>query len=172
MRKIILSAAVSLDGFIEDQNGNYDWCPPPLKSEMSEFLNGIDAIFMGRKSYELCGTKMFPGKDHYVFSDTLNGNTKGIYVIRKNMFKTVSLLQQEKGKDIWLFGGASLISTFINENLVDEMWLAFVPIILGGGKPLFENISDRKKFQVTDSKVSGDYLSVRLSKNNIKTKRS
>jgi len=171
MRKIILSVAVSLDGFIEDSKGGYDWCPPHSKNEMSEFLQSIDTIFMGRKSYELAGTKSFPGKEHYVFSDTLNGNAKGVNVIRRNMLKTVNLMLLEKGKNIWLYGGANLITTFINENMVDEMWLAYVPVILGGGKPLFENISERKKYKLTESKVAGEYLSVRLEKNNLKKKK-
>jgi dihydrofolate reductase len=81
------------------------------------------------------------------------------------MLKTVTLMQQEKGKNIWLFGGASLIGTFINENMVDEMWLAFVPIILGGGKPLFENIAGRKKYKLIESNLSEDYLSVKLARN-------
>ncbi len=166
MRKVILSVAVSLDGFIEGPKGEYDWCPPPSKQEMGEFLQSIDTIFMGRKSYELAGVKSFPGKEHYVFSDTLNGNAKGVNIIRRNMLKTVNLMLLEKGKNIWLFGGANLITTFINENLVDEMWLAFVPIILGGGTPLFQNIYERKKYKLTESKVAGEYLSVRLEKNN------
>lgn len=164
MRKIILSVAVSLDGFIEGPNGEYDWCPPPSKKEMSDFLQEIDTIFMGRKSFEMAGKSMFRDKEHYVFSDTLSEKTKGVYIIRSNMLKTVSLMQQEKGKNIWLFGGASLISTFINQNMVDEMWLAFVPIVLGAGKPLFENITERKKYKLTESNVSGEYLSVKLTK--------
>ena len=132
---------------------------------MGEFLQGIDTIFMGRKSFEMAGKSMFRDKEHYVFSDTLSDKTKGVYIIRSNMFKTVSLMQQEKGKNIWLFGGASLISTFINQNMVDEMWLAFVPIILGGGKPLFENIAERKKYKLTDSTVTEEYLSVKLVRN-------
>ncbi len=71
MRKVILSVAVSLDGMIEGPNGEYDWCPPPNKKEMNEFLNKIDIIFLGRKSYELMGKSMFPKKEHYVFSTTL-----------------------------------------------------------------------------------------------------
>ena len=171
MRKVILSVAVSLDGFIEGPKGEYDWCPPPSKKEMGDFLSDIDTIFMGRKSYELAGIKSFPGKEHYVFSDTLNGNAKGVNIIRSNMLKTVNLMLLEKGKNIWLFGGANLITTFINQNLVDEMWLAFVPIILGGGTPLFQNISERKKYKLTESKVSGEYLSVKLERNNLKHKK-
>jgi dihydrofolate reductase len=165
MRKIILSVAVSLDGYIEGPNGEYDWCPPPSKKEMGDFLLGIDTIFMGRKSYEMAGKSMFRDKEHYIFSDTLPDKTKGVYLIRSNMLKTVSLMQQEKGKNIWLYGGASLISTFVNQNMVDEMWLALVPIVLGGGKPLFENIAERKKYKLTESNVSEEYLSVKLVRN-------
>jgi len=79
MRKVILSVAVSLDGFIEGPNGEYDWCPPPSENEMKEFPDDIDIIFMGRKSYEMAGTSMFPDKTCYVFSNTLKkvkGNAK------------------------------------------------------------------------------------------------
>jgi dihydrofolate reductase len=55
--------------------------------------------------------------------------------------------------------------------MVDEMWLAYVPVILGAGKPLFENISERKKYKLTESKISGEYLSVRLERNNLKQKK-
>src|SRR5258708_19718339 len=100
MRKIIRSVAVRIDGFLEGSKGEYDWCPPPSKKEMTEFLSGIDTIFMGRKSYELAGSKMFPGKEHYVFSDTLNGKPKGVYIIRSNMLKTVILMLQKNVKKI------------------------------------------------------------------------
>jgi len=167
MRKIILSVAVSLDGFIEGPKGEYDWCPPPSKKEMVDFLETIDTIFMGRKSYEMAGTSMFKDKDYYIFSDTLDKvKGKNTYLVRSNMLKTVKTLTEEKGKNIWLFGGAGLTTTFINENLVDEMWLGVVPIILGKGKSLFQNIAERKKYKVVESKMSDQYLSLKLVKNN------
>ena len=62
---------MSLDGFIEGPNGEYDWCPPPSKTEMDDFMDKIDVILMGRKSFELMGPNAFPGKKVYVFSNTL-----------------------------------------------------------------------------------------------------
>ena len=53
MRKVILQLAVSLDGFIEGPNGEFDWCFTDDDYGMTNFFNQIDTIFIGRKSYEL-----------------------------------------------------------------------------------------------------------------------
>lgn len=163
MRKIILSVAISLDGYIEGPNGEFDWCPPPSQQEMSEFLNRIDTIFMGRKSYEMSGTSMFPGKECFVFSNKLKSvKGKDTYLLNGDVAKKVNELKIQRGKDIWLFGGANLTTTFLNNDLVDELWLGIVPVVLGGGKPLFQNINQRKKFTVTSSQPMEGYLSVAL----------
>jgi len=166
MRKIILGVAVSLDGFIEDQNGKFDWCPPPAPKEMNLFLEGIDLIFVGRKSYEMMGSQGFPGKKLCVFSNTLKTKEKNVQIIGGNILDQIQQFKNHSGKDIWLFGGANLTTKFINEGLVDEMWLGLVPIILGGGKPLFQNISQRNSFTITGSIVSNGYLSLNLKKEN------
>jgi dihydrofolate reductase len=55
MRKIILSLAVSLDGFIEGPNGEYDWCTIDPGYDFNEFFSRNDALFVGRKTYEMSG---------------------------------------------------------------------------------------------------------------------
>jgi dihydrofolate reductase len=165
MRKIILGVAISLDGFIEDQNGAYDWCPPPSQSEMDEFLNGVDAIFFGRKSFDLAGPSAYPTKALYVFSNSLRevkGNNS--HIIGGNIVKAVQEIKKAPGKNIWLYGGASLTTTFFNEGLVDELWLAVVPVVLGNGKPLFQNIKQRNYFKLLDASQKAGYLSVRYAK--------
>ncbi|MBD0288824.1 MAG: dihydrofolate reductase family protein, partial [Flavisolibacter sp.] len=65
MRKVILNLAVSLDGFIEGPNGEFDWCFADQDYGMKEFYKRVDSIFMGRKSYELVskmGENAYPGK--------------------------------------------------------------------------------------------------------------
>jgi dihydrofolate reductase len=160
MRKIILSVAVSLDGFIEGTNGEYDWCPPPSGKEMKDFLNDIDIIFMGRKSYEMSGASMFPDKE----SNTLKKTKKNTRIIGGDFITAVNEIRQQPGKNIWLYGGASLTTNFINHQLVDEMWLGLVPVVLGGGKPLFQNIAARQHFKVDTAFVSNGYFSLRLKK--------
>jgi dihydrofolate reductase len=165
MKKIILSVAVSLDGFIEGPSGEYDWCPPPSEKEMNDFLGGIDTIFMGRKSYEVAGASMFPDKTCYVFSSTMKSTKeKNVKLIVGDLPKEVHAIQDLPGKNIWLFGGASLTTTFINNNWVDEMWLGLVPILLGSGKPLFQGIEQRKHFKTAEVKSSNGYVSWRLAK--------
>jgi len=171
MRKIILSVAVSLDGFIEGPNGEYDWCPPPSKKEMNNFLSGIDIIFMGRKSYEMAGEFMVPEKLTYVFSNKLKQvKGKNVKLLSDDVLKQVEVIRKQKGKDIWLWGGANLTTTFINQNLVDEMWLGIVPIVLGKGNPLFQHVEHRKHFEISSAVKISDkahkdgYVSLKLSK--------
>jgi dihydrofolate reductase len=163
MRKIILSVAVSLDGFIQDANGEYDWCPAPSEKEMAAFLDRIDTIFMGRKSFESFEPKFFPAKNIVVFSNTLT-NQKNITIVNQSFVSRIQSMKNEPGKDIWLYGGASLTTTFINEGLVDEMWLGLVPVLLGNGKPLFQNINQRKYFTLIKVSNSTGYLSLQLQK--------
>ena len=134
-RRIILDLAVTLDGFIEGENGEVDWCIMDPDMDFPRFLNQIDTIFYGRKSYDLWGQYMpSPGdpdsdkemwemvhsKTKYVFSRTqVEVNHQAIFV-HDNILEEVNRLKNKPGKDIWLYGGAGLITTFINLGLVDE----------------------------------------------------
>jgi dihydrofolate reductase len=159
MRKIILQLAVSLDGYIEGPNGEFDWCFTDQDYGMSAFFKRIDTTFMGRKTYELAlameseAPPGFPKFKEYVFSNTMKKAKEGVIVIKGNIKNKVEKIKKEKGKDIWLFGGAEVISLLINLQLVDELILAVHPVILGAGKPLFKDISDRTWLTLTDSKI-------------------
>jgi dihydrofolate reductase len=157
MRKVILNVAVSLDDFIEGPKGEYDWCFMDQDYGMTDFFKRIDAIFFGRMSYELVlktGGSDFRNMKWYVFSTTLkDSKDKNTVIIDKDVAARVHQIKTEPGKDIWLFGGASLLTTFMNEGLVDELALAVHPILLGSGKTLFQNISKRIGLQLIDSKT-------------------
>jgi dihydrofolate reductase len=168
MRKVILDLAVSLDGLIEGPNGEYDWCIMDEEVKFDAFLNQIDIIFFGRKSYELWGNYI-PGPDtpqlekelweltnskqKYVFSRTLKSASGETKLISDNILEEVQKIKQQNGKDIWLYGGASLVTTFINLKLIDEYRLAVHPIILGKGKPLFQEIPGRVKLKLSETRV-------------------
>ena len=164
-RKIILSVAVTLDGYIEGPNGEYDWCFVDQDYGFTDFMNRIDAIFYGRKSWELFGNYSIPENagevekiyfekasrmKHYVFSRTLNSVERAI-LIKENVEEEVMKIKKQPGKDIHLFGGASLVTTFVNADLIDEYHLAVHPIILGAGKPLFIDIKERKNLKLIDT---------------------
>lgn len=159
MRKIILQLAVSLDGFIEGPNGEFDWCFTDDDYGMTEFFKSIDAVFMGRKSYELTlsiggsAPPGFPPLKEYVFSNSLDKVEGQRILISGDLAKEVNKIKKDPGKDIWLFGGAALTSSFINLDLVDEMALAVHPVLLGAGKPLFQNIPGRVPLQLINTQT-------------------
>lgn len=170
MRKIVLNLAVTLDGFIEGPNGEIDWCNFDTITEdesthFDNFLNGIDTILYGRVSYDLWGTvnpapdasaaeqKLWTSihsKKKYVFSNSGFRTSESGTTVHSDVGRVVAELKSNPGQDIWLYGGSSLITTFINLNLVDRYLLAVYPVILGGGKPLFHGIADRKNLRLNE----------------------
>jgi dihydrofolate reductase len=172
MRKIILCVAVSLDGLIEGPNGEYDWCLTDQDYGMTDFVKSIDAIFYGRKSYEMMlgmeqegNNNPFASIKSYVFSNTVEKPFEGTELVSGNMIEKVKAIQQQPGKSIWLWGGASLTTSFLNAGLIDEMNLAVHPIVLGSGKPLFQDIDGRKHFTLKASQAySSGLIMLSLSK--------
>jgi len=166
-RKIILDLAVTLDGFIEGKNGEVDWCIMDPEMDFIHFLHQIDTILYGRKSYDLWG-QFSPGmeqsdekeiwelvhsKEKYVFSKTQKGIDHKATFINDHILEEVNKLKNKPGKDIWLYGGASLITTFIHLGLVDEFRLSVHPVILGEGKPLFVDIKQKLNVKLVHTRT-------------------
>lgn len=166
-RKIILDLAVTLDGFIEGTNGEVDWCIMDPEMGFPDFLNQIDTILYGRKSYDLWGQynptsedsiadkeiwELIHSKKKYVFSRTQKETENQTIYINDNIFEEVNRLKKTSGKDIWLYGGANLITTFINLGLIDEFRLSIHPVVLGEGKPLFTDLQQRINLQLVNTR--------------------
>jgi dihydrofolate reductase len=98
--------------------------------------------------------ELLHSKTKYVFSTNLtNDNTNTIF-INSNIEETVLKIQRQRGESIWLYGGGSLITSFINLDLVDVYRLAVHPVILGSGKPLFKDIKERVRMKSSMATVS------------------
>lgn len=169
MRKIILNLAISLDGLIEGPRGELDWLVRDESVDFADILNDIlsdkDTIFYGRISYKKWGNyspeenasqklkaayNLLHSKTKYVFSRTEeDDNSKAIF-INGDIKERVQGIVKQPGKNIWLYGGSKLTTTFINLGLIDIYKLAVHPVILGQGKPLFENINERHKMKLLD----------------------
>lgn len=156
MRKIIVNLCCSLDAFIEGANGEIDWCFTDQDYGMNDFLNSIDTIVFGRHSYVQL-LEMAPGafkdKKRVVCSRSMQAKDHDVTIISEDLKEEILKLLSQPGKHIWFFGGASLMSTFLNLNLIDEMMIAVHPLILGGGKPLFTDIDQRKNLTLIDTKT-------------------
>jgi len=167
MRKIILDLAVTLDGFIEGPNGEIDWCIMDDDMDFDGFLSSVDTIFYGRISYDAWGNfkpessaddveknlwSNVHSKKKYVFSKQ-NRQDENATFINSGIQTKVEEIKKEAGKDIWLYGGASLIKTFIQSNLVDIYRISVHPIALGSGKPLFEDLTERLNLKLIKTNI-------------------
>lgn len=163
MRKIILQLAISLDGFIEGPQGDYDWCFTDQDYGMGDFLKRIDTIFLGRKTYDMMKdipvnpydpfTASLAHVKQYVFSNSLDtiSSNESYQLINHDSLQWIKEYKQTSGKDIWLFGGAGLTSSLFRAHLIDELVLAVHPILLGAGKSFAQGLNERVKLDFSGS---------------------
>jgi len=147
MRKIILGLGISLDGYIARKNGAVDWLSMDWDYDWTAFFKTIDAVLMGRKSWDVALAMTPPEKrnanpygtmETYVFSNMLEtSGVEGVEIVSGDLKNFVETLKAKDGKNIWLSGGGDLAKSFLNENLVDEIHLGITPHLLGSGLPLF-----------------------------------
>lgn len=142
--KIILNLAMSLDGYIADEKGGFDWIVGDGNSDLNttqvwdyeNFLKDIDIVVMGNKCYEQGFHNDFKNKDVYIATSSKINDYENYYFINNNLVKTITDLKN-KEKNIFLFGGGVLVNNFIKENVIDEYIIGIIPTILGKGRKLF-----------------------------------
>lgn len=148
-RKVILYISQSLDGFIADNKGSVEWIIGNDKEYASDygyekFIEDIDTVILGANTYKQIKNELSPDKwvyenlQSYVLTNEKIKDTEAIKYVNMNIEKLINKLKQEKGKDIWICGGANLVNQCVKANLTDEYQITTVPIILGNGVRLFE----------------------------------
>lgn len=160
----IVYIATSLDGFIADKDGGLDWLndlPNPTGSDygFSDFMGRVDAILMGRKTYEkvLSFDCDWPySKKVFVLSNNLSevdNSLKGKVEIIKGELKTlVRKLNDDGFKNLYIDGGIT-IQNFLKEGLIDELIITRVPIILGGGISLFASLENSLTLEHVNTEI-------------------
>jgi len=141
MRRLRYSVAMSLDGYIADQDGGYDWIPMDTAIDFAAYLAKIDTLLMGRGTWEIMQTPeartVLEGMRVYVVSTTLDAAVfPEVTMISSGVVDAVTDLKAEDGKDIWLFGGGVLFRSMLEAGLVDRVEVAVIPAMLGSGIPL------------------------------------
>lgn len=143
--KISVYIALSIDGYIARKDDSLDWLDRVGGFDedygFQQMLDGIDALIIGRKTYEIASTvpDPYPGKRVVVLSNTLGSVKAGMELYKGNLSDLAEKLYKEGVKHIWVDGG-STISQFLDLELVDQMTLSVIPIVLGSGLPLFHAI--------------------------------
>ena len=142
--KIILNLAVSLDGYIADLDGGYDWIVGDGNSTLNtenkwshdKFLENIDVVVMGKKCFDQDMHKEYQDKEVYIATSKKLEDFENYHFINGDIVKEIEKLKN-KGKNIYLFGGGILIDSFVKADVIDEYVIGIIPTILGKGIKLF-----------------------------------
>ena len=178
MRKLISFMVMTLDGFTEGPNGEFDW--PNVDDEFYEFsisqLDDIDTLVFGRRTYEGMASywptpaaldgdpivaERMNGIRKVVFSKSLPEATwENSTLIRDDAAQGIAKLKDEPGKILAVFGSSTLTASLLDMGLVDEIRVMVNPILLGGGKSLFSGLRDRVPLRLARTTVfsSGNVL--------------
>jgi len=142
--KVILNLAISIDGYIADENGGFDWIVgnddnslnTNNKWDFGNFLEDIDVIVMGKNCYDQGFHKDYKEKPVYIATSKTMDDYENYHFINDNLCETILKFKNE-GKNIFLFGGGGLVDNFLKADIIDQFIVGIIPTILGKGIPLF-----------------------------------
>jgi dihydrofolate reductase len=177
MRNIIVSMRVTLDGFIAGPQGEMDWMEEFLDEALatyeSELQKTVDTALFGRVTYQ--GFESYWPKvaldpaspqglveyAHHlnamrklVFSKTLTRvEWTNAILVREMVPEEITKMKQEPGRDMLIHGSASIVQTLTKLGLIDKYQLLVFPVVLGSGKPLFQDIKDRVPLKLVETQT-------------------
>ena len=181
MGRIVVTEFVSLDGVMEDPGGSENFKYGGWSFEFSRGDEGdkfkldeameSDALLLGRVTYEGFAdawpsregefADKFNNMPKYVVSNTLKDpQWSNSTVLAGDVVDAVSKLKQDFDGDLVVHGSAQLVQTLLENDLVDELRLMVFPVVLGSGKRVFGDTSDKKPLRLTDSKTVGDGVEI------------
>ena len=161
--------ATSLDGYIADKNGRIDWLhsiPNPDNIDMGygEFISQIDALLMGRITFEtVLGFDIdWPyQKPVFVLSNTLTEipeKYKGkAYLVKGTLTEIIEDIHKKGFYRLYIDGG-KVIQSFLKEDLIDNMVITIIPTLLGSGIPLFSDLPNKLDFECINSRIYLDKI--------------
>jgi dihydrofolate reductase len=178
MRQILAFIVVTVDGYYEGPNGEFDW--PVVDEEFNQFglqqLDEVDTLLFGRRTYELMAS-YWPtpaaAEDDPRVAAKMNGLPKLVVsrtlqkaewadtrIIGDDVAGELAKLKQQPGKDIAIFGSSDLTVNLLRLGLVDELRLMVSPVVLGDGKSLFRTAHERIGLRLSATRAfrSGNVL--------------
>jgi dihydrofolate reductase len=183
MGKIVVTEFISLDGVVEDPGGSEDFKYGGWSFEFSRGEEGdkfkldealeAEALLLGRVTYEGFAdawptrsgefADRFNSMPKYVVSSTLDSASwNNSTVIKGDVAKAVTDLRDQLDGNIVVHGSAQLVRFLLEHDLVDELRLMVFPVVLGSGKSLFGETTEKKTLELVDSKTVGDGVSIQI----------
>jgi len=177
MRNIITTTWVTRDGFIAGPNGAMDWVGELYDDAMgvyeNDLVNSADTLLLGRVTYESFAGSWPHVPDNPTASEGEKAYARTLNAMRKVVFsrtldrvewnnstllkevtpEAIEQLKREPGRDMLIYGSASLARTLTDLGLIDEYQLLLHPMILGSGKPLFHDLKEQVKLKLVNTKT-------------------
>jgi dihydrofolate reductase len=181
MGKIVVTEFVSLDGVMEDPGGSESFRHGGWSFEISRGEEGdkfkldeafsSDALLLGRVTFEGFAdawpsregefADKFNTMPKYVVSSTLEDpEWSNSTVLKGDLAEEVAKLKEAHDGDVVVHGSAQLAQALLEQDLVDELRLMVFPVVLGAGKRLFGDTTDKKRLRLLDSKTVGDGVAI------------
>ena len=169
MRKVVAAEFLSLDGVMESPDKcHFPYFNEEMGQAIGEGFAAADAMLMGRVNYEEWAA-FWPGQDpqenpmaaqmnamqKYVVSTTLEEplGWQNSTLIGENVAEEIATLKQGEGGDIVISGSGALVRSLLQYGLLDELKLMIHPVVVGGGKRLFEDFGEQKALELVESKT-------------------
>ena len=184
MGRIVVTEFISVDGVVEDPGGSEDfkygcWSFEFNRGEEGDGFKLDDtresaALLLGRRTYEGFAeawperegefADLFNDMPKYVVSSTLTdpGWNNSTVIEPGNLAAEVARIRDEVDGDVVVHGSVQLAHAMLDEGLVDELHLMVFPVILGAGKRLFGETSDKQPLELAESRTVGDGVAVQV----------
>jgi dihydrofolate reductase len=159
-RKLVLYIAMSLDGYIAAENDDLSFLSAVEQEGedygYAEFINTIDTIILGRKTYDKVISMGHPypmhGEKVYVITRSEKPSVGSVEFYSGDLNELVGLLKQQPGKNIFCDGGAEIVNLLLKAGLFDEITISIIPVLLGSGVRLFQDGGVEQKLTLVSSK--------------------
>lgn len=172
MRKVVFYGAISLDGFLSDENDSLQWLFETDLAQTStyeSFEKQVDTVVMGYVTYQeakkmVGDAPFYPGKNKIIFSRTQKEDLKDTKFIAGDIVDILDSLKKQAGETIWIVGGGNILKPLLEENMIDEYWIQIAPVLLRKGKRLFEEGNYNYRLEFIESTQMGELTELHFKK--------
>ncbi len=174
MRRVIVFNLVTVDGYFSSKDGDISWhnVDEEFQELAEEASNSGNTLLFGRVTYELMAgywptqeaIKNDPvvasgmnKAEKIVFSRTLaKADWNNTRLVKDDVISEVRKLKQQSGKDLTVLGSGSIVSQLAQAGLIDEYQILLNPVVIGGGKTMFEGIKEKISLRLTKTRTFGN----------------
>jgi len=145
-RKVIVYIAASVDGYIAAPDGDLSFLSKVEKEGedygYGAFISTVDTVVLGKNTYDKVLSMGYPfphaDKEAYIITRTERATDGTIHFYTGDVVELLTRLKEKNGKNIFIDGGAFVVNRLLSHGLVDELYLSYIPVLLGNGIALFK----------------------------------